>query len=279
MRRRSHNYLVGEGIEWRERPQETYLTLTELDPVSTDPDETDRDNEERPLGLRLTASRVNRVGTGDETVRGTFWFDLATRRPYAAVAKRVMDVVLSLILIVLLAPLFVAIILMIKLTSRGRATFLQHRIGFRSNHFEMYKFRTMYADAEALQRKLAEESDSHFLKIHRDPRVTPVGRFLRRFSLDELPQLFNVLEGTMSLVGPRPLLVSDLERLPIRGEMRRFSVRPGMTGLWQVNGRSLTTEEERLRLDREYVNEWSLWLDTKILLRTIMVVLTGRGAL
>lgn len=255
------------------------LTLTELDPVQTHPRDPDRDNEERPLGLRLTPARVNRVGTDDETVRGTFWFDLDTRRPWAAAAKRVMDVALSLVLIVLLAPLFVAIILVIRLTSRGPATFVQRRIGFRSNHFEMYKFRTMFADAETLQRKLAEQSDSHFLKIHRDPRVTPVGRFLRRFSLDELPQLFNVLEGTMSLVGPRPLLVSDLERLPIRGEMRRFSVRPGMTGLWQVNGRSLTTEEDRLRLDREYVNEWSLWLDTKILFRTVVVVLTGRGAL
>lgn len=263
----------------RERPQETYQILMKLDSVPTDPDDPDKDNEERPLGFRLTESRVNHVGTGDETVRGTFWFDLATRRPWAALAKRLMDVALSLVLIVLLAPLFAAIILMIKLTSRGTATFVQRRIGFRSNIFEMYKFRTMYADAETLQRSLAEQSDSNFLKVHRDPRVTPVGRFLRRFSLDELPQLFNVLEGTMSLVGPRPLLVSDLERLPIRGEMRRFSVRPGMTGLWQVSGRSLTTEEERLRLDREYVNEWSLWLDTKILLRTIVVVLTGRGAL
>lgn len=253
--------------------------LTEFQPVQIDPTELEGDYEERPLGLRLTTSRVNRVGTDDETVRGTFWFDLATRSPYAALAKRAIDVALSLVLIVLLAPLFAAIILMIRLTSRGRATFLQRRIGFRSNHFEMYKFRTMFADAETLQRKLAAESKSHFLKVHGDPRITPVGRFLRRFSLDELPQLFNVLEGTMSLVGPRPLLVSDLERLPIRGEMRRFSVRPGMTGLWQVNGRSLTTEEERLRLDREYVNEWSLWLDVKILFRTIAVVLTGRGAL
>ncbi len=190
-----------------------------------------------------------------------------------------MDIAGSLILITLAAPLFLAIIFAIRITSRGPAVFVQQRIGFRCNRFDMYKFRTMVNDAEALERKLAAELGSHFLKLPKDFRVTPVGRFLRRFSLDELPQLFNVLQGRMSLVGPRPLLVGDLENFPLRGQMRRFSVRPGLTGLWQVSGRSLTTAEERMRLDREYVNRWSLRLDIKILAQTVAVVFTGRGAL
>jgi lipopolysaccharide/colanic/teichoic acid biosynthesis glycosyltransferase len=230
------------------------------------------------LGIRTTPTRAEPVAAGDRTLHGTYWFDLRTRRPAAAVTKRVIDVIGSLTLIVIFAPLMILIIAAIRIASRGPAVFVQRRIGFRCGEFGMYKFRTMVVSAESLQQKLAEESGSEFFKLPNDPRVTPIGRFLRRFSLDELPQLFNVLEGTMSLVGPRPLLLSDLEKFPLRGQMRRFSVRPGLTGLWQVSGRSLTTDEERMKLDREYVNHWSLWLDFTILLRTIGAVLTGRGA-
>jgi lipopolysaccharide/colanic/teichoic acid biosynthesis glycosyltransferase len=230
----------------------------------------------RALGIRVSDARVEPVDAFDKTYHGTYWFDLRTRRPAAAVVKRIIDVIGSLILILLALPFMLLIIAAIKWNSRGPAVFIQRRIGFRCNEFGMYKFRTMVADAERLQDQLA--TGGAFFKVHNDPRVTPVGRFLRRFSLDELPQLFNVLEGTMSLVGPRPLLVTDLEKFPLRGQMRRFSVRPGMTGLWQVSGRSLTTEEERMRLDREYVNRWSLRLDLEILARTVIVVLTGRGA-
>ena len=232
----------------------------------------------RALGIRTSVARTEVLDALDRTLWGTYWFDLRTRRPAAAVAKRVIDVVGSVVLIVLLAPLMLLIILLVKLSSRGPAVFVQRRIGFRCNEFGMYKFRTMVADAERMQASLAEQSGGGFFKLQDDPRVTRVGRIMRRFSLDELPQVFNVLEGTMSLVGPRPLLVSDLERFPLRGQMRRFSVRPGMTGLWQVSGRSLTTEEERMHFDREYVNHWSLWLDLRILLRTVAAVLTGRGA-
>jgi lipopolysaccharide/colanic/teichoic acid biosynthesis glycosyltransferase len=214
----------------------------------------------------------------DETRRGTYWFDLRTRRPAAAKLKRAIDIVGAALMIVVLAPLFLAIITLIRLNSRGPAVFKQRRIGFRCNEFGMYKFRTMVDGAEFEERRLAEKTNLAFLKIPNDPRVTWIGRILRRYSLDELPQLFNVLGGTMSMVGPRPLLTSDLERFPLRGQMRRFSVRPGMTGLWQVSGRSETTEEERMALDREYVNRWSLALDVKILLLTIPAVLTGRGA-
>lgn len=232
----------------------------------------------RVIGIRTSATRAEALDALDETLHGTYWFDLRTRRPAAAVTKRVIDVVGSLLLITLSAPLMAVILILIKATSRGSAAFVQRRIGFRCNEFGMYKFRTMVADAEKLQPKLAESHAGGFFKLHDDPRVTAIGRFLRRFSLDELPQLFNVLEGSMSLVGPRPLLVSDLEKFPLRGQMRRFSVKPGMTGLWQVSGRSLTTEQERMELDREYVNRWSLWLDLTILARTVMAVLTGRGA-
>jgi lipopolysaccharide/colanic/teichoic acid biosynthesis glycosyltransferase len=232
----------------------------------------------RVLGIRTSSARAEPLDALDKTHHGTYWFDLRTRRPAAAITKRSVDVLGSLLLIAAAAPRMLLIIALVKATSPGPAVFIQRRIGFRCNEFGMYKFRTMVVNAEEQQRVLAEQKGGEFFKLASDPRVTPVGRALRRFSLDELPQLFNVLEGTMSLVGPRPLLVSDLEKFPLRGQMRRFSVRPGMTGLWQVSGRSLTTDAQRMELDREYVNRWSLWLDFKILLRTVGVVLTGRGA-
>ncbi|HUP50390.1 MAG TPA: sugar transferase, partial [Thermoanaerobaculia bacterium] len=142
----------------------------------------------------------------------------------------------------------------------------------------MYKFRTMVAGAERLQAELQRGLTSEFFKLQSDPRVTPLGRTLRKYSLDELPQLFNVLEGTMSLVGPRPLLPSDLGKFPLRGQMRRFSVRPGITGLWQVSGRSMLSDKDRMRLDREYVSHWTLWLDLKILAKTLRAAASGRGA-
>ncbi|MDX1584376.1 MAG: sugar transferase [Thermoanaerobaculia bacterium] len=237
----------------------------------------DEKQKSRPLGIRTVGGEVTPLESGDETAHGAYWFDLRARRPWAARTKRLIDLWGSLILIILLAPVFITIMVLIKLTSPGPVAFRQRRIGFRCNEFDMYKFRTMVVDAEKMQAEL----DGHqkpFFKMTDDPRITPIGRYLRRFSLDELPQLFNVVEGTMSLVGPRPLLISDLKKFPLRGQMRRFSVKPGITGLWQVSGRSSTSDEDRLRLDREYVNHWSLWLDTKILFRTVGAVLSGRGA-
>ncbi|MBW3565126.1 MAG: sugar transferase [Acidobacteria bacterium] len=239
---------------------------------------TDKSKEERPLGIRTIGNESEPLDEGDETSYGVYWHDLRARRPWGAHAKRLIDIIASVILIVFSAPLFIILALLIRLTSEGPVVFRQRRIGFRCIEFDMYKFRTMVVGAEAMQAELESERDSQFFKMESDPRITPIGRLLRRTSLDELPQLFNVLEGTMSLVGPRPLLLSDLSRFPLRGQMRRFSVKPGITGLWQVSGRSLTSEEERMRLDREYVNRWSLWLDVRILFRTLWVVLTGRGA-
>ena len=233
-------------------------------------------NERERVGIRTGPGRIEHVESADRTSLGVYWFDLQARRPVAARVKRLMDILAALVLIVLLAPLMLVLIVLIRATTPGPSTFRQRRIGFRCNEFDMYKFRTMVVNAESDQAALASESD--FFKLHSDPRVTRVGRFLRKYSLDELPQLFNVLEGTMSLVGPRPLLLSDLGKFPLRGQMRRFSVRPGLTGLWQVSGRSGTTDEERMRLDREYVTRWSLGLDLSILLRTIPAVFSGRGA-
>jgi lipopolysaccharide/colanic/teichoic acid biosynthesis glycosyltransferase len=232
----------------------------------------------RPLGIRASEQRVEVLDAGDATRRGTYWFDLRTRSPWGSRFKRGIDILGAIALIILLAPLMLVLIVLIRVTSDGPAMFRQRRIGFRGNEFGMYKFRTMFQGAELLQAQLMARG-SHYFKVENDPRVTRIGRFLRRFSLDELPQLFNVLEGSMSLVGPRPLLLTDMDRFPFRGQMRRFSVRPGVTGLWQVSGRNETTDEQRMRLDREYINEWSLWLDVKILARTIVVVLTGRGAM
>jgi lipopolysaccharide/colanic/teichoic acid biosynthesis glycosyltransferase len=167
---------------------------------------------------------------------------------------------------------------LVKFTSPGPIIFRQRRIGFRCNQFDMYKFRTMVDGAHLKEKELSEKAGKSFLKLKNDPRITPIGGFLRKYSLDELPQLFNVLEGSMSIVGPRPLLLSDLDKLPRRSPLSRFSMPPGITGLWQVSGRSTCTDEQRMRLDRQYVNHWSLGLDFQILLQTVGVVFTGRDA-
>jgi lipopolysaccharide/colanic/teichoic acid biosynthesis glycosyltransferase len=210
----------------------------------------------------------------DDTGSGAYYYDLATRHPLGARVKRAIDIFASLMLITLLAPLFLVIMALIKLTSPGPIIFRQRRLGFRCNQFNMYKFRTMVVDAD----KRESGNGTAFVKPKNDPRVTPVGRFLRKYSLDELPQLFNVLEGTMSLVGPRPLREVDVEKLLRRSNVRRFATPPGITGLWQVSGRSNCVGAKGLMLDREYVDRWSLSLDLEILLRTVEVVITGRDA-
>jgi lipopolysaccharide/colanic/teichoic acid biosynthesis glycosyltransferase len=209
---------------------------------------------------------------------GAYYYDLRTRKPVAARIKRLFDLLSATTLVTLLAPLLLVIMALIKLTSPGPIIFRQRRIGFRGNQFDMYKFRTMYDGAHLKEKELAARAGGSFLKLKNDPRITPIGHFLRKYSLDELPQLFNVLEGTMSMVGPRPLLVSDLDKLPRRSPLSRFSMPPGITGLWQVSGRSDCSELKRMQLDRQYVYRWSLALDFEILLRTIEVVFTGRGA-
>ena len=194
--------------------------------------------------------------------------------------KRMLDLALSLVLIAVLSPLFLLTALMVKLTSEGPAFFVQKRLGLNKHHFGVYKFRTMSSDAEMRQAELEHlnEVQGAAFKIKNDPRITPLGRILRRTSIDELPQLFNVLKGEMSLVGPRPLPIRDYEGFDKDWHRRRFSVRPGITCLWQVGGRSNISFDRWMELDMEYIDNWSLWLDFKILLMTISAVVREKGA-
>jgi exopolysaccharide biosynthesis polyprenyl glycosylphosphotransferase len=196
----------------------------------------------------------------------------------AWVVKNVLDRVASALGLLLISPLLIAVAIYIKTTSPGPVFFRQPRVGMEGKTFHCWKFRTMYVDAEERQAALMmhNESDGMLFKIKDDPRVTRAGKFLRRTSLDELPQLFNVLRGEMSLVGPRPLPAENGDFL---GDVRRrLLVRPGITGLWQVSGRSDLSWDDAVRLDLYYVDNWSLTTDLQILLRTILVVLRHKGA-
>jgi exopolysaccharide biosynthesis polyprenyl glycosylphosphotransferase len=196
-------------------------------------------------------------------------------------AKRSFDVVASISLVLLLSPFLIVIALCIRLSTPGAVFFRQERVGINGRLFSMYKFRSMVLDAEsrlsALQGQIRDEGNSVMFKMKDDPRITPVGRILRRFSLDELPQLFNVLGGSMSLVGPRPSLVSEVSEYESHVH-RRFLVKPGITGLWQVSGRSNLSWEDSVRLDLYYVENWSITGDVVILWRTIKAVVARDGA-
>jgi exopolysaccharide biosynthesis polyprenyl glycosylphosphotransferase len=194
--------------------------------------------------------------------------------------KQSLDIILSAILLVGLAPLLAVVALLIKFTSPGPALFTQHRLGYNKRKFKIYKFRTMTQDAEQRIKQLEHlnEVSGPVFKIQNDPRITPIGRLLRKTSIDELPQLFNVLKGEMSLVGPRPLPVRDYEGFNQDWQRRRLSVRPGITCLWQVNGRSTIPFDNWMQLDLLYIDKWSLRLDVEILIRTIPAVLKGSGA-
>jgi exopolysaccharide biosynthesis polyprenyl glycosylphosphotransferase len=196
------------------------------------------------------------------------------------VVKRAVDVVGAAAGLVLLAPLMLVVAIAIKLTSPGPVLFAQERCGFRKRPLRMYKFRSMFVDADKLQSSLEtrNEASGPVFKIREDPRITPLGRLLRKSSLDELPQLWNVLRGDMSLVGPRPLPWRDVHRIARPSDMRRFSMRPGLTCLWQVQGRSNLAFERWVELDLKYIDTWSLGLDLRILLKTIPAVLSGNGA-
>jgi exopolysaccharide biosynthesis polyprenyl glycosylphosphotransferase len=193
--------------------------------------------------------------------------------------KRVIDVVGAVVGLVMLSPILIGVAIAIKLDSRGPSIFAQERIGQNRHRFKTYKFRTMIAGAEQAQCNFEHlnEATGPVFKIRADPRVTRLGRWLRRSSIDELPQLFNVLTGDMSLVGPRPLPVRDVERMDIDWHKRRFAVKPGITCLWQVESREANFDEW-IKADMEYIDRWSLKLDLVILIRTIPAVLSGSGA-
>ncbi|MGQ9578331.1 MAG: undecaprenyl-phosphate galactose phosphotransferase WbaP [Candidatus Aminicenantales bacterium] len=205
-------------------------------------------------------------------------------KPWNLALKRVSELLITFILFLLFFPLILIIALVIKLDSPGSAFFIQKRLGYGARAFNLIKFRSMYIDADLRLEKFFDQHPEkkkewkEFQKIRgEDPRVTRVGKFLRRYSLDELPQLINVLKGDMSLVGPRPYLPEEKENL---GEKVKLitSCRPGVTGLWQVSGRNLLTFRERILLDEYYLRNWSLWLDLVILLQTARAILSGRGA-
>jgi len=189
------------------------------------------------------------------------------------------DIVMSGLGIVVLSPFFLIVATLIKLTSSGPVLFKQKRLGLNGRKFVLYKFRTMYkgADKKLSQLEAQNEMGGPIFKIKKDPRVTPVGRILRKFSIDEFPQLFNVFVGHMSLIGPRPPIPKEVEQYE-SWHRRRLSMRPGITCLWQVSGRNKIDFNEWMKMDLEYLDNWSLWFDLKILIKTIPVVLFGIGA-
>jgi exopolysaccharide biosynthesis polyprenyl glycosylphosphotransferase len=197
----------------------------------------------------------------------------------AFLAKRVFDLVVGTLILIVLSPLLAAFAVAIKLEDRGPVIHRSRRVGVDESEFTCFKFRSMRASAETEQQSLeaANEADGALFKMRNDPRVTRVGVIMRRFSVDEMPQLFNVLRGEMSLVGPRPLPVRDYELLD-DVQKNRYLVLPGLTGLWQVSGRSDLSFDELVRLDFYYIEYWSIWLDLTILARTVPVVVSGRGA-
>lgn len=192
--------------------------------------------------------------------------------------KAVLDVLGALILLLSIAPLFLLAALLIKATSPGPVFFRQQRLGLYQRPFWIWKFRTMTVGAEKEEQERMGARQGVFFKAGATARVTPVGAFLRKYSIDELPQLLNVLKGEMSLVGPRPIQPFELRRFGEWACLRRFSMKPGLTCIWQVSGRSNTTDQERMRYDLQYVDSWSLWLDLDLLLQTVPAVVKAEGA-
>ena len=224
-----------------------------------------------------TAPAKRRFSAGPES--GRVLLDAATD-DYRLTFKRVFDIVVSLLLVVLLSPVYLATALAIKLTSPGPVLFLQLRYGLNKRTFSLYRFRSMSIDAEEKQAAIEHlnEIAGPTFRIKNDPRLTPIGALLQKLSIDQMPQLFNVLKGEMSLVGPRPLPLRDVQRFPEAWLMRRFSVKPGVTCLWQIVGRSNNDFDRWIELDLQYIDNWSLSLDFVILLKTIPAVLLSRGA-
>lgn len=225
--------------------------------------------------LRELASRTH--GNKRKSLRLRAW-KCTVRASYAL--KRLMDIIGSGIGLILLSPVYAAIAIAVKLSSPGPVIFSQTRVGCNGRHFKFYKFRSMRQDAESLKAALADQNESKdgvIFKMKEDPRITKVGRFLRRTSLDELPQLWNVFIGDMSLVGPRPPVPSEVQEYTLE-DRKRLNVVPGITCLWQIMGRSDIPFNEQVRLDKEYILAPSVWKDIVILLKTIPAIIGGKGA-
>lgn len=200
---------------------------------------------------------------------------------WQCLAKRIVDIILGSALVILTSPLILAAAVAIKVTSPGPVLFIQERVGYNKRRFRLYKFRTMVVGAEKEQDKLKDlnEMDGPVFKIRNDPRITKTGHWLRRTSIDELPQLFNVLKGDMALVGPRPLPVGDYNGFNEDWQRKRFSIKPGITCTWQINGRNNISFEKWMKLDIEYIDNWTLIGDLKILVKTVPVVICRKGAM
>ena len=226
------------------------------------------------LGLRAERAELTEVGGWP-----VLTFPPSPHSPVALAAKRALDVCGALLLALAALPLIVGIAALVRVVDGGPALFRQERVGRFGRTFTMWKFRSMTPNAEAQRSELdaLNEVEGHAFKMEADPRITAVGRWLRRSSLDELPQLWNVLTGDMSLVGPRPPLASEVAQYE-RWQLRRLSVTPGLTGLWQVSGRADLPFDRWVELDLEYIDNWSLWLDVRLLIRTLPAVIRGTGA-
>lgn len=195
------------------------------------------------------------------------------------ISKRTLDIIASTLGLIILSPILLVVAILIKLESRGPAIFSQKRIGLNKKEFKMYKFRSMVQNAEELKEKLAKENEMSgpMFKMKNDPRVTKVGRFIRKTSIDELPQLINVLKGEMSLVGPRPSLPKEVSKFE-PWMLKRLSVKPGLTCYWQVSGRNNIDFEDWMKLDLQYVNDRSFWLDLKLIFKTAGVLFGDKNA-
>ena len=226
--------------------------------------------------LKFAHARANATGGTSQIIASGSGFD-----GWQLLLKRGIDIIGSFSLLIILSPVFLIVAALIKLTSPGGPVFFaQKRVGINKRHFTMFKFRTMVPAAESIQEKFAHlnEMTGPAFKIRNDPRITPLGHILRKTSIDELPQLFNVLAGDMSLVGPRAMSLRDYQLFNQDWQRRRFSVPPGITCLWQVHGRNTIPFEQWMILDMQYIDGWSLWLDIKILALTVPAVFKGMGA-
>ena len=227
---------------------------------------------------RLIEDLDDRTGLRARDFVRTWAWGFMVRNSYRL--KRIIDIAVSVLALAALSPVFLVLALAVKLTSPGPVIFAQTRVGRFGRHFTFYKFRSMYRDAEARKAALLaanESKDGVIFKMKDDPRITPVGKFLRKFSLDELPQLFNVLKGDMSLVGPRPPVPSEVREYTLE-DRKRLNVIPGITCIWQVSGRSDIPFKDQVRLDKDYIASQSLSSDLLILLKTVPAIISGKGA-
>jgi exopolysaccharide biosynthesis polyprenyl glycosylphosphotransferase len=234
-----------------------------------------------PFALPAYSFRLERARPADPAAVADGYLHYLTHapRPYQRSVKRLFDIFVSAGALVVLSPLFLVVAVLIKLTSQGPIFFRQARVGLHGRPFNMFKFRTMVVNAEALKQQLlaSNEQTGPVFKIRNDPRITSIGGFLRKHSIDELPQLINVLRGDMSIVGPRPPVAQEVAKYE-GWQRRRLSVRPGLTCIWQVSGRNQITFQEWMYLDMRYIDHWSITDDLNLILRTFPIVLTGRGA-